>query len=233
MKILTKHGKQLLTAVLTAALLLGSLAVGTSAVTVDKFGDDHRAYDERLYGDINLDWKLDATDYMMVKRAVLGTYSIIVEQEVQAADVNQNGVIDAMDYVIIKRAILGTIEPLGGVVEELTPNPYADLTDEELYAQIDEMLANDPDPEGQNLLMFSFKRIKRESQASTVLASLGFSDDLYDKTTYIHVGHMTNMYLVLIMKVPPEQVREAIFKLYRCDEIGGCLTHGDQYSYEV
>lgn len=93
---LTKHGKRALTAVLTAALLIGSLAVGAFAITEDRY-DDPREYCEILYGDVNLDYKLNAADYMLVKRAVLGTTSLIVEQEMQAADVNRNGIIDATD----------------------------------------------------------------------------------------------------------------------------------------
>lgn len=198
----------------------------------DRFGDSHEAYEERLYGDLNMDWKLDALDYMLVKRAVLGTYSI-PECDMICADINKNGKIDAADYLLIKRSILGTFGSLGIVQEELTPNRYASLTDEELYALIDEELAADAEPEGANILMVSFQRIKRESQASEVLSELGFSGDLNDNQIYLHVGHMTGMYMVVVMTVPSEQLREAIFKLRRCEEIADCLTHGNEYSYPV
>lgn len=229
-KIIKICWKRVLTALLTAAILVGCFAVCGSAITEDRFGDDPEAYCERLYGDVNLDWKLDAIDYGLVKRAVLGTYSITSEQVMNAADVNQDGVVNAIDYLLIKRSILGTFGSLGIVIEELTPNFYASLTDEELYALIDEELAADSDPEGQNLLLFCFKRIKRESQGAAILGSLGFPDDL-DDPIYLNVGHATNLYLTILMEVPHEQLRDAIFKLRRCDEIGGCHTHGDQVSY--
>lgn len=233
MKHMVKTGKKMLAALLTALLLTGGLSVSGLAKTEDRFGDDPDAYCEILYGDVNLDGKLDANDYLLLKRAVMGSYPMVVLQEVQASDVNRDGKVNAVDYLLVKRAILGTYGPMGIVEEELTPNFYASLTDEELYAQIDEMLASDPDKEGQNLLMFTFKRIKRESQGAAVLESLGFPEDLYNDPCYLHIGHATNMYLVVVMKVPQEQLREAIFKLRRCDEIGGCLTHGDQWSYPV
>lgn len=223
-------GKRLLTAVLTVAVLVSGLAIYGLAITKDTFGDDPKAYFERLYGDVNLDWELNAIDYMMVKRAVSGTYTLADKQAMEAADVNQDGAVNAIDYLIIKRSVFGTFGPLGIITEELKPNFYASLTDEELYALIDEELAADPDPEGQNLLLFGFKRIKRESQGAAVLGSLGFPDDLEDPI-YLDVGHATNLYLMILMEVPREHLREAIFQLRRCDEIGGCQIHGDQWSY--
>lgn len=225
--------KRMLAALLTAVLLAGTLAVSGLAKTEDRFGDDPEAYCEDLYGDVDLNGRLDFYDYLLAKRVALGSYTLTTEREKQAADVNQDGIVDATDYLLIKRAVLGTIAPLGIVVEDLTPNVYASLTDEELYAKIDEALASDPDKEGQNLLMFSFKRIKRESQGAAVLEALGFPEDLYNDPCYLHIGHTTNCYLVIVMEVPQEQLREAIFKLLRCDEIGGCHTHADQWSYAV
>lgn len=215
---------------LTVFVLLTSIPQFAVAAVEDRFGDSHEAYEERLYGDLNMDWKLNALDYMLVKRAVLGTYSIS-EHDMICADINKNGKIDAADYLIIKRSILGTFGSLGTVQEALTPNRYASLTDEELYALIDEELAADTEPEGVNILMISFQRIKRESQGAATLSELGFSGDLNDNTVYSHVGHMTNMYLVVVMTVPSEQLRDAIFKLRRCEEIIDCLTHGNQCSY--
>ena len=51
--------------------------------------------------------KIDATDYLMIKRAFLGTYDLSDEQMI-LADVNGNGEIDATDYLMVKRAFLGT-----------------------------------------------------------------------------------------------------------------------------
>lgn len=223
--------KRMFAALLTVALLGSLLAPTALAATKDAFGDDPAAYDELLYGDVNLDGKLDVYDYLLLKRAVLGSYSLAEGEETLAADVDKNGDVNAIDYLLVKRSILGSLGSLGVVEEELSPNVYASLTDEELYALIDGELASDPDKEGQNLLLFTFKRIKRESQGAAVLSSLGFAEDLYNDPSYLRIGHATNLYLVVVMEVPEEQLREAIFKLRRCDEIGGCLTHGDRWSY--
>ena len=65
--------------------------------------------DASLRGDVNGDGKLDATDYFMAKRAVLGTLELTPE-EAARADVDGNGVVDAADYFAIKRAVLGTLD---------------------------------------------------------------------------------------------------------------------------
>lgn len=225
--------KRIFAALLSTALLAIGLAPSALALTKDAFGGDPAAYDEVLYGDVNQDGKLDALDYLLVKRAVLGSYRLPEGRETLAADIDGNGEVNAIDYLFLKRIILGSMASPGIVEEELSPNVYASMTDEELYAQIDAELAADPDKEGQNLLLFTFKRIKRESKGAAVLESLGFPGDLYDHPMYVDVGHTTNLYLAVVMEVPQEQLREAIFKLRRCDEIGNCHTHADQWSYAV
>ncbi len=58
-------------------------------------------------GDVNMDGELTATDYLMVRRAVLGLVELDDYQK-KLADVNGNGKIDANDYIMVKRAFLGT-----------------------------------------------------------------------------------------------------------------------------
>lgn len=58
-------------------------------------------------GDINGDGKLTATDYIMCKRNVLGTYSF-TELQSLAADIDGNGKNGSTDYIMLKRAVLGT-----------------------------------------------------------------------------------------------------------------------------
>lgn len=221
-----------MTLVLTVVLLVNGFTVNGFAVTVDTWGDDHEAYEERLYGDINLDYQVNAIDYLFLKRAVLGTFELFLNEQKCAADIDRNNKINAIDYLILKRSIIGTMAPMGPIVEELRPNRFASLTDEELYAQIDKMLDSDPAPEGANILAVSFQRIKRETQGAKVLGSLGFPDDFED-AAYLEIGHSTGMYLHVVIEVPLEQLREAIFKLWRCEEISECLIHGDEVSYPV
>lgn len=58
-------------------------------------------------GDINVDGKVNSKDYMLVKRAVLKTYTL-TSPEAERADVNVDEKLDAKDYMLLKRAALGT-----------------------------------------------------------------------------------------------------------------------------
>ena len=58
-------------------------------------------------GDVNGDGNIDALDYAMVKRHVLGTYTL-TEDQIPAADINGDGNVDALDYAMVKRHVLGT-----------------------------------------------------------------------------------------------------------------------------
>lgn len=60
-----------------------------------------------LRGDLNGNGKLDARDYLMLKRIVLGTFRP-TQSQADAADLNFDGKCDARDYLMLKRRILGT-----------------------------------------------------------------------------------------------------------------------------
>ncbi len=65
-----------------------------------------------LIGDVNGDKTIDAADYILVKRHVLGTITLTGEQFVRAnatAFLNGDEVVTTADYVMIRRAILKTI----------------------------------------------------------------------------------------------------------------------------
>jgi hypothetical protein len=65
-----------------------------------------------VWGDVNGNGKLDAQDYAMVKRYVLGTFKL-TEKQKERADVDGDGKVTSKDYAMIKRAYLGTYE-IGG-----------------------------------------------------------------------------------------------------------------------
>ena len=58
-------------------------------------------------GDVNGDGNVNATDYLMLKRAVLGTFALS-DQKKAAADINGDGNVNATDYLMLKRVVLGT-----------------------------------------------------------------------------------------------------------------------------
>lgn len=60
-------------------------------------------------GDLSGDGQVSATDYMLLKRAVLKTFALSAEQKA-VADVNRDGVINALDYMLVKRHVLGTFK---------------------------------------------------------------------------------------------------------------------------
>lgn len=62
---------------------------------------------EFMKGDINGDGKLNAVDYAMLKRYLLGTYTLTKDQ-MERADINGDGHITSKDYAMLKRIILGT-----------------------------------------------------------------------------------------------------------------------------
>ena len=222
---------RLLAAALTAALLVGCFAVCGFAVTVDSLGDDHKEYGERLYGDVNLNGEVDAVDYMLVKRAAMGTYNLS-RQGFCLADINQNGKIDALDYLRIKRSFLGTAAPLGfAPPRELTARAVDALTDEELYERIDKEIAKAIDLLDLEVIYFSFQRIVRKTYAEEVLASLGLPDDLDDKSFYPQYGWWFNGPFEVCMNVPDaDSLRDLLFKLYRCAEIVDLIRIGHVYA---
>lgn len=60
----------------------------------------------RIKGDVNGDGVINAKDYMLCKRIVLGTYSPTPD-EFWAADVTDDGKVNALDYMRIKRMVMG------------------------------------------------------------------------------------------------------------------------------
>lgn len=58
-------------------------------------------------GDLSGNGKIDSTDYMLLKRAVLGTGKLTDGQKA-VADLNKDGEINSTDYILLKRAVLGT-----------------------------------------------------------------------------------------------------------------------------
>ncbi len=60
-------------------------------------------------GDVDSDGAITPTDYIIVKRHVMGTYALD-EKEMAAADVDKDGTINFVDYILVKRHIMGTYE---------------------------------------------------------------------------------------------------------------------------
>ena len=85
---------------------LQALAEAEAAVIAEYFGLKKPEY---LVGDVNGDGKVDAQDYILAKRYVLGTVELTAE-EAARGDTDGDGVLGPTDYFRIKRAVLGTLE---------------------------------------------------------------------------------------------------------------------------
>lgn len=77
---------------------LDKLAVLEAGIIADWYG-----YKKALSGDVNGDGKVNALDYMMIKRYV---ESKLTEEQLKVADVNGDGEVDTEDYMAVKKSIL-------------------------------------------------------------------------------------------------------------------------------
>ncbi len=59
-------------------------------------------------GDVNSDGSVNATDYLLVKRYVIGTKTLSSSQKT-SADMDSDGDVDRVDYIMLKRTVLGTL----------------------------------------------------------------------------------------------------------------------------
>ena len=82
----------------------GKLATGDKVtITV---GSDKKEYEVVIYGDVNGDAKIAASDYVKIKNHIMGRATLSGVYSV-ASDVNKDGKIAASDYVKIKNHIMG------------------------------------------------------------------------------------------------------------------------------
>ncbi len=66
-----------------------------------------------VYGDVNGDGEVDATDYAAMKKYLLGDVSAMQNKDWEiTGDLNQDGTIDAIDAANMKKFLLGIIEKL-------------------------------------------------------------------------------------------------------------------------
>ena len=96
--------KRISAVLLTIAMAFSVFAIVPSAAT-------------RNAGDVNGDGRINVGDYTLVKRHVLGSYTLNEDQKV-GADANGDGRINVGDYTLIKRHVLGTYVIGSGPVEK-------------------------------------------------------------------------------------------------------------------
>ena len=70
-----------------------------SATVLAIYNENRGAYSR---GDVNGNGTIDPNDYLIAKRAYLGTYTPTAA-EIDIMDINRNGVVDSKDYLYIQR----------------------------------------------------------------------------------------------------------------------------------
>ncbi len=83
----------------------GSIATGDK-VTITS-GTEVKDYYIVIYGDVNGDGNIKASDYVLIKNNIMGNKKLN-GANLKAADVNKDGNIKASDYVLIKNNIMGS-----------------------------------------------------------------------------------------------------------------------------
>ncbi len=83
----------------------GVVATG-DRITITLNGET-KTFEIVIYGDVNGDGKIAATDYVKIKNKIMGTSSLSGVYS-EAADVDRNGKVAATDYVKIKNDIMGS-----------------------------------------------------------------------------------------------------------------------------
>ena len=63
--------------------------------------------DDGMLGDVNDDGTIDSLDYLLLKRACVGTYAFS-DYQFKRGDIDKNGELNSLDYLLLKRICLGT-----------------------------------------------------------------------------------------------------------------------------
>lgn len=92
------------TSALTQYCVSGGI-LNLAAATKSLYSDYRKPYS---LGDVTGDGYIKSTDYLLIKRHVLGTYTL-TGKALQAADVNGNGKVDSIDYLYVNRFVNETL----------------------------------------------------------------------------------------------------------------------------
>ena len=77
----------------------------TGDKVIIKSGNETKTYQVVIYGDVNGDGQIKASDYVLIKNNIMGN-KYLSGAYAKAADVNKDGKVKASDYVLIKNSIM-------------------------------------------------------------------------------------------------------------------------------
>lgn len=81
--------------------------ISTGDIITIVSGNETKNYNAVIYGDVNGDGSIKASDYVFIKNKIMGT-KYLSGAYLSAADVNKDGKVTAADYVLIKNSIMGS-----------------------------------------------------------------------------------------------------------------------------
>lgn len=84
-----------------------NVTTGTKVELITEAGEVAESYDVVIYGDVDGDGNIYATDYVKIKNHIMDEKKALQGPYKEAADVNKDNNIYATDYVVIKNYIMG------------------------------------------------------------------------------------------------------------------------------
>ena len=84
----------------------GAVGTGNKVLLVDAKGETKATYEVIIYGDVNGDGNIYATDYRIIKNQIMGDKQLLFDLYAKAADVDRDGNVYATDYRQIKNHIM-------------------------------------------------------------------------------------------------------------------------------
>lgn len=102
----SSKGEQILIQKEDGTTQTGAVGTGNKVLLVDEKGETKAVYAVIIYGDVNGDGNIYATDYRIIKNQIMGDKQLLFDLYAKAADVDRDGNVYATDYRQIKNHIM-------------------------------------------------------------------------------------------------------------------------------
>lgn len=106
----SSKGEEILIQKADGTLQEGAVGTGNKVIIVDNTGKAKATYQVVIYGDVNGDGNIFATDYRIIKNQIMGDKQLLFDLYKKAADVDRDGNVYATDYRLIKNHIMEVSE---------------------------------------------------------------------------------------------------------------------------
>lgn len=106
----SSKGEQILIQKEDGTTQTGTVGTGNKVLLVNEKGETKAVYAVIIYGDVNGDGNIYATDYRIIKNQIMGDKQLLFDLYAKAADVDRDGNVYATDYRRIKNHIMEVSE---------------------------------------------------------------------------------------------------------------------------